>query len=309
MSEFKAKHYDNSKRIDTFDTDEFVKKVQEYNEYSRNAIKIDHYLRDYKGDIEFNEEQVPFYLIIDTVALNASRFKRFKEQDKNIDSFTTAQTNDILVDLKRYEEFFNEINEKFSNLKRDNNKNVWKAAIKLYKDMNSRNFDKSLLKNDMDIKKLIELNEFAEKLKKAISTNYRSNDLEKKISNLSEAEIDWISSHSDISFDIIEISNLIKNIEDIDIAFIKQKNEKLQIAKDKQLNGISDKNDKLTEKNRIQENTINELNKEIENLKKQVQILSDQVESPHKLAYNDAKKKIHNLGKKLVKPRSIGKEH
>ena len=267
MYEFKAKHYDNSKRIDAFDTDEFVKKIQEYNEYARNAIKIDHYLRDYQGGIEFNEKQVPFYLVVDAVALNASRLKRFKEQDKNIDSFTTAQTNDILVNLKRYEEFFNEICEKFSNLKRDNNKNVWKAAIKLYKDLSGRNFDKSLLKNDIEIKKLIELNEFAEKIRKAVSTNYRSNDLEKKISNLSEAEIDWCSSHSDTSFDIIEISNLIQSMEDIDIAFTKQNNEKLQIAKDKQLNGISDKNDTLTEKNRIQENTINELNKEIDNLK------------------------------------------
>lgn len=307
---YKAKHYDNSNNKNTFDTEDMINMVESYNTHLEELEKIEDYLHpnNYRGD-KYIKIKTPFYIVIDSVALAISRMKRYnQEEGKDYSGLTPGLSVRLISDFEKYEKFFNETKENLGKLRMDSNKMVWKAAGKLYIDLKNRDFNKSLLKNDLEIKKLIELNDFSEKFRKAVSGLSKSNDLEKRILNLEEPDISWLSTHSDISFGILEISNLIQNLKDVVIALEKQKAEQLQLAKDKHLNIISAKNDKLIEENKLQTNTISKLKNDIANLQRQLETLSNQVKSPHKLAYKDAKDKLHNFGKKFVKSKPVVKE-
>lgn len=290
---YKARHYDNSKHTDTFDTNDMIVKVQKYNDYMEAIIRINDYLNNVQSDkISFNKKTAPFYSLIESVALAIARQKEYDREEKTSGGFTNALSSYIKKDFEKYESFFNETDKELGELRFNSNQLVWKVALKLYLDIKNAKFDKTALKNDVDIKKLININEFSEKFKKATASRSNSADLEQRISNFGESDIAWFASHSDISFDIIELHNLIQYFNDIKIALEKEKADKLRIEKEEQYKVISANNDKLTKENKYQKNTISEMEKEIAELKKQVQNLSKQVNSPHKLAALDLKHRI-----------------
>jgi len=301
-----VKHYDNSNQRNVFDTKDVLTKIEEYNNYLDALQKIQKYINKgtYVPEKLLLKKSEPFYIIVDSVALSVSRFKKDKIENKSIGSFTTAMTDQILSNLDRYEKYFNDMNEDLYSLKNEYKEILWQTILKLIIDMEDIKSDNLKLKTDSYLKKSLELTDFRIKTKECISNFFGKESkylVIEKIQNDKRAMLSLIKKN--IPFDAPEIAHFIENIEYIKNIIeqekIKSETEKTKLNSEKKLNAISAKNDELLEVNKLQKNTISALEQEKYDLQKQVEDLQKIINSPHKLAAKDLKDKLANAIKKI----------
>ncbi len=292
MMPHKAKNHYNQDNKYTFSTQDMEKAVAEYNKYMDSFNRIDAYL---KGDAlkTSSKKELPFHKVIDIVATAIADSK----QDKK-DGFTTYYAGQISKGFAEYENYFNEIGNDLEKMRREYNVNIWKAAVKL-----SEEFEKIAakinilpLKHDV-LKKGFELGEIAKTTKKGLSTAYN------KIPTISEIDWNWLSSHSDVSFDAIKIADAIESI-----AQLKQihENEVNRIKEEKKKEEHEKSlNKKFAEEYKFHKQEVSELQAKNKDLQAEINKLKKLVDSPHKLAAKDLSEKLKaGIGK--IKSRNKG---
>lgn len=294
MMPHKAKNHYNQDKKYIFSTEDMEKAVDEYNKYMDSFNRINTYLKSDTLKTSFKKE-LPFHKVIDIVATAIA---------DNKDGITTYYSHRIIEGFAEYENYFNEMGNDLGEMRTEYNADIWKAAVKLSEEFEELAGKIKILPLQQDaLKKVFELDEIAKTTKKGLSKAYH------RIPTVSDIQWNWVSSHSDVSFDAIKIADAIESITQLkqihknEIKRIKEEKKKEEHEK-----GV---NKKFAEEYKSHKQEVSELQAKNKDLQAEINKLKKLIDSPHKLAAKDLSEKLKaGIGKIKLKNNSFksGKE-